>query len=122
MGGLDPGLRATWSSRCTPPGLGLLHRRREETRRAKAIHHRPEMSPLFGQTLAQQAAEVAGIGPRSDPGNRRRLGRPRRALLAELERMHRLPRNYYILEVSPDLRPSASAICSRLRCRICLSA
>ena len=64
----------------------------------------PEMTPLFGQTLARQVVQVLQsnldqileIGAGS--------GALAAALLAELERLDRLPQRYFILEVSPDLR------------------
>ncbi len=64
----------------------------------------PEMTPLFGQTLARQAAEVLESGLDQILEIGAGSGALAAALLAELERMDRLPRNYYILEVSPDLR------------------
>ncbi|MGH8616547.1 MAG: class I SAM-dependent methyltransferase [Burkholderiales bacterium] len=65
----------------------------------------PELSPLFGQALAQQAAEVLAM-----PGCDAVLeigagsGALAAALLEELERLGRLPAQYLILELSPDLR------------------
>ena len=65
----------------------------------------PELSPLFGQALAQQAAEVLAA-----PGCDAVLeigagsGVLAAAMLEELERRGRLPAQYLILELSPDLR------------------
>ncbi|MBI3915612.1 MAG: SAM-dependent methyltransferase [Betaproteobacteria bacterium] len=64
----------------------------------------PEISPLFGRTLARQVvqvlrashAEVLEVGAGS--------GALAAALLAELESMGALPERYLILELSPDLR------------------
>lgn len=65
----------------------------------------PELSALFGQTLAREAAEVLAV-----PGCDAVLeigagsGALAAALLEELERLDRLPAQYLILELSPDLR------------------
>ena len=64
----------------------------------------PELTPLFGQTLARQAAEVLESGFDQILEIGAGSGALAASLLAELERMDRLPRRYYILEVSPDLR------------------
>jgi SAM-dependent MidA family methyltransferase len=86
------------------PGLGYYTAGARKLGREGDFITAPEMSPLFGQTLAQQAAAVldAGLDQILEIGAG--SGALAAALLAELERMHRLPRNYYILEVSPDLR------------------
>jgi SAM-dependent MidA family methyltransferase len=64
----------------------------------------PEMTPLYGQTLARQAAEVLESGLDQILEIGAGSGALAAALLTELERLDRLPRNYYILELSPDLR------------------
>jgi SAM-dependent MidA family methyltransferase len=64
----------------------------------------PEMTPLFGQTLARQAAEVLESGLDQILEIGAGSGALAAALLAELEHLGRLPQRYYILEVSPDLR------------------
>jgi len=64
----------------------------------------PEMTPLYGQTLAQQAAEVLESGLDQILEIGAGSGALAAALLTELERLDRLPSAYYILEVSPDLR------------------
>jgi SAM-dependent MidA family methyltransferase len=64
----------------------------------------PELAPLFGHTLARQVAqaldavggEVLEIGAGS--------GALAASLLEELERLERLPANYLIVELSPELR------------------
>ena len=64
----------------------------------------PELAPLFGHTLARQVAqaleavggEVLEIGAGS--------GALAASLLEELERVERLPANYLIVELSPELR------------------
>jgi SAM-dependent MidA family methyltransferase len=62
------------------------------------------MTPLVGQTLAHQAAQVLESGFDRILEIGAGSGALAAALLAELERMDRLPRYYEILEVSPDLR------------------
>jgi SAM-dependent MidA family methyltransferase len=64
----------------------------------------PELTVLFGRTLARQVAQVLeGCG---DQVLELGAGSGRLALdvLLELERLGRLPQRYAILEVSPDLR------------------
>lgn len=70
----------------------------------------PELTPLFGQTLARVAAEVLSqIG-----GDILELGAGSGRLavdvLRELERLECLPDRYLILEVSPDLRERQRAL------------
>ena len=86
------------------PGLGYYTAGARKLGREGDFITAPEMSPLYGQTLARQAAEVldAGLDQILEIGAG--SGALAAALLAELERMDRLPRHYYILEVSPDLR------------------
>ena len=86
------------------PGLGYYTAGARKLGREGDFITAPEMSPLFGQTLAQQAAEVLESGLDQILEIGAGSGALAAALLAELERMHRLPRKYYILEVSPDLR------------------
>jgi SAM-dependent MidA family methyltransferase len=86
------------------PGLGYYTAGARKLGREGDFVTAPEMTPLYGQTLARQAAEVldAGLDHILEIGAG--SGALAAALLAELERMDRLPRHYYILEVSPDLR------------------
>ncbi len=86
------------------PGLGYYTAGARKLGREGDFITAPEMTPLYGQTLARQAAQVL----ESDLDQILEIGAGSgalaAALLAELERLERLPRNYYILEVSPDLR------------------
>jgi len=86
------------------PGLGYYSAGARKLGRAGDFITAPEMTPLFGQTLARQAAEVLESGFDQILEIGAGSGALAAALLAELERMERLPRHYYILEVSPDLR------------------
>lgn len=86
------------------PGLGYYTAGARKLGREGDFITAPEMTPLFGQTLARQAAEVLESGFEQILEIGAGSGALAASLLAELERMDRLPRNYYILEVSPDLR------------------
>ena len=70
----------------------------------------PEISPLFGRTLAQQVAEImAHSVPRIielGAGS----GKLAADVLGELEKLGVLPESYSILEVSPDLRERQQAL------------
>jgi SAM-dependent MidA family methyltransferase len=75
----------------------------------------PELSPLFGHTLARQVAQ----GLEAAGGNVLEIGAGSGALAAsvleELERLERLPANYLILELSPELRArSRDALAARV--------
>ena len=86
------------------PGLGYYAAGAMKFGAAGDFVTAPEMTPLFGRTLAQAIApvlqetrgEVLELGAGS--------GRLAADLLAELETMHALPARYCILEVSADLR------------------
>ena len=86
------------------PGLGYYTAGARKLGREGDFTTAPEMTPLFGQTLARQAAEVLQSGLDQILEIGAGSGALAAALLTELERLGRLPRNYYILEVSPDLR------------------
>src|SRR3989441_13021854 len=64
----------------------------------------PEISPLYGQTLARQVKQVleAGFDEVLEVGAG--SGALAATLLEELERSGRVPRHYLILELSADLR------------------
>ncbi len=64
----------------------------------------PELSPLFGQTLARQVAQVLGLGFDTVLELGAGSGALAAALLETLQTVDALPRQYLILEVSPDLR------------------
>jgi SAM-dependent MidA family methyltransferase len=86
------------------PGLGYYMAGARKLGRDGDFVTAPEISELFGQTLAAQVAEVlAGAG-----GDVLEIGAGSGALaatlLAELERRGSLPARYLILELSPDLR------------------
>ncbi len=86
------------------PGMGYYTAGARKLGREGDFTTAPEMTPLFGQTLARQAAEVLESGLDQILEIGAGSGALAAALLTELDRLGRLPRNYYILEVSPDLR------------------
>ncbi|MBE0614075.1 MAG: SAM-dependent methyltransferase [Burkholderiales bacterium] len=86
------------------PGLGYYTAGARKLGRDGDFTTAPEMTPLYGQTLAQQAAELLESGLDQILEIGAGSGALAAALLTELEHLGRLPRAYYILEVSPDLR------------------
>ena len=86
------------------PGLGYYTAGARKLGREGDFTTAPEMTPLFGQTLAHQAVQVLESGLDQILEIGAGSGALAAALLTELERLGRLPRNYYILELSPDLR------------------
>jgi len=86
------------------PGLGYYTAGARKLGREGDFITAPEMTPLFGQTLARQAAQVLESGLDQILEIGAGSGALAAALLKELEQLDRLPRQYYILEVSPDLR------------------
>ena len=86
------------------PGLGYYTAGARKLGGAGDFTTAPEMTPLYGQTLARQVAEVLESGLDQILEIGAGSGALAAALLLELEQQRRLPRDYYILEVSPDLR------------------
>jgi len=92
------------------PGLGYYASGTAKLGAAGDFVTAPEMTALFGRTLARQIAavleeadgEVLELGAGS--------GRLALDLLLELEGLGRLPERYLILEVSPDLRARQRAL------------
>ena len=86
------------------PGLGYYSAGSHKLGAAGDFITAPEMSPLFGRTLARQLAELLA----QDIPDIVELGAGSGALaavlLAELAALDRLPQRYLILEVSADLR------------------
>jgi SAM-dependent MidA family methyltransferase len=64
----------------------------------------PEISPLFGQTLAQQVAQILALSNGSIMELGAGTGRLAVNLLHALEQLDCLPDHYYILDVSDHLR------------------
>ncbi|MEF3193384.1 MAG: SAM-dependent methyltransferase [Halothiobacillaceae bacterium] len=87
------------------PGLGYYAAGLPKFGAAGDFVTAPEVSPLFGRTLARQVAEVLerlGAGDVLEFGAG--SGRLAVELLLELERLGRLPARYRILDVSASLR------------------
>jgi SAM-dependent MidA family methyltransferase len=86
------------------PGLGYYSAGAKKLGKAGDFVTAPEISPLYGQTLARQVKQVleAGFDEVLEVGAG--SGVLAATLLEELERAGRLPRSYLILELSADLR------------------
>jgi SAM-dependent MidA family methyltransferase len=100
------------------PGLGYYSAGMHKFGAAGDFVTAPEISVLFGQALAQQAAQVLGLTAGNileiGPGS----GRLAFDLLSELERLGRLPEHYYLLEVSADLRQRQQHLLARFAARV----
>lgn len=86
------------------PGLGYYSAGARKLGKAGDFVTAPEISPLYGQTLAQQVRQIlqAGFDEVLEVGAG--SGALAATLLEELERSGKAPRNYLILELSADLR------------------
>jgi SAM-dependent MidA family methyltransferase len=86
------------------PGLGYYSAGARKLGKAGDFVTAPEISPLYGQTLARQVHEIlhAGFDEVLEVGAG--SGALAATLLEELERSGRPPRNYLILELSAELR------------------
>jgi len=86
------------------PGLGYYSAGAKKLGRAGDFVTAPEISPLYGQTLARQVNQImeAGLDEVLEVGAG--SGALAATLLEELERSGAAPRNYLILELSADLR------------------
>ena len=86
------------------PGLGYYAGRSAKFGAAGDFVTAPEISPLFGRTLARQVAQVLsslhGDILELGPGT----GKLAADLLAELEALGALPRRYQLLDLSAELR------------------
>ena len=91
------------------PGLGYYSGGAQKFGAAGDFVTAPEISPLFAQALARQAAQVV----RTTQGDVLELGagtgRLAVELLLELERLDAQPQRYLILEVSAQLRQRQQA-------------
>ena len=92
------------------PGLGYYASGTAKLGAAGDFVTAPELTPLFGRTLARPIAEVLN----QTGGDLIELGagsgRLALDLLLELETLESLPERYLILEVSPDLRARQRAL------------
>jgi len=86
------------------PGLGYYMAGARKLGRDGDFVTAPEISPLFGQTLARQVAQVLDAGLQEVIEIGAGSGALAASLLAELEHLGALPDRYLILELSADLR------------------
>jgi SAM-dependent MidA family methyltransferase len=86
------------------PGLGYYTAGAHKFGEAGDFITAPELSPLFGCTVARQVAEIMALSAPHILELGAGSGKLAMNLLAELEQLGRLPDNYAILEVSADLR------------------
>lgn len=92
------------------PGLGYYTAGAHKFGEAGDFVTAPELSPLFGCTLARQAAEVMASSAMHILELGAGSGKLAADMLAELERLDSLPDRYAILEVSADLRARQQAL------------
>ncbi len=86
------------------PGLGYYSAGSRKFGAAGDFVTSPEMTPLFGQALARQVAEVMALSSAMILEVGAGSGRLAADLLAALERNGSLPTHYWILDLSADLR------------------
>ncbi len=92
------------------PGLGYYSAGSRKLGAAGDFITAPEMSPLFGRTLARQLADVMAHSAPHVLELGAGSGKLAVDLLGELERQGSLPQSYSILEVSADLRERQQAL------------
>jgi SAM-dependent MidA family methyltransferase len=86
------------------PGLGYYTAGAHKFGAAGDFITAPELSPLFGRTLARQVAEIIAHSAPHILELGAGSGKLAADMLAELEQLGSLPDSYAILEVSADLR------------------
>ena len=86
------------------PGLGYYTAGAHKFGAAGDFITAPELSPLFGRTLARQVAEITADSAPHILELGAGSGKLAADMLAELEQIGHLPDSYSILEVSADLR------------------
>lgn len=92
------------------PGLGYYTAGAHKFGEAGDFITAPELSPLFGRTVARQVAEVMAQSAPHVMEMGAGSGKLAADMLAELERIGSLPDSYSILEVSADLRERQQAL------------
>lgn len=92
------------------PGLGYYTAGAHKFGSAGDFVTAPEISPLFGRTLARQVAEIMAHSAPEVTELGAGSGRLACDMLLELERLGQLPERYAILEVSADLRQRQQAL------------
>ncbi|MDO8465708.1 MAG: SAM-dependent methyltransferase [Gallionella sp.] len=91
------------------PGLGYYTAGAHKFGEAGDFVTAPELSPLFGRTLARQAAEIMASSAPHILELGAGSGKLAADMLGELEQICSLPDSYAILEVSADLRARQQA-------------
>ena len=91
------------------PGLGYYSAGSRKLGAAGDFVTAPELSPLFGRTLARQLAELLAGGIPEIIELGAGSGALAAVLLKELDALGQLPKRYRILEVSADLRERQQA-------------
>jgi len=86
------------------PGLGYYAAGAHKFGEAGDFITAPELSPLFGRTVARQVAEIMAQSAANILELGAGSGKLAVDMLAELEQLGSLPESYAILEVSADLR------------------
>ncbi|HCI15145.1 MAG: hypothetical protein A2063_02005 [Gallionellales bacterium GWA2_60_142] len=92
------------------PGLGYYTAGAHKFGDAGDFITAPELSPLFGRTVARQVAEIMEQSAPHVMELGAGSGKLAADMLAELERIGSLPESYSILEVSADLRERQQAL------------
>ncbi|HCI54265.1 MAG TPA: hypothetical protein DE312_13265 [Gallionella sp.] len=104
------------------PGLGYYTAGAHKFGEAGDFITAPELSPLFGRTLARQVAQIMAESAPHILELGAGSGKLAVDMLGELERLGCLPDSYYILEVSADLRARQQALIGQclphLLCRV----
>ena len=93
------------------PGLGYYSGGSQKFGESGDFMTAPELTPLFGQTLARQVAQVLMQISPNDPGRDKTVievgggsGRLAADMLLTLDELGCLPKHYFILELSGELR------------------
>ena len=94
------------------PGLGYYTAGAHKLGAAGDFITAPELSPLFGRTVARQVAEIIASSAPHVLELGAGSGKLAADMLAELEQLGNLPDSYSILEVSADLRARQQALLS----------
>lgn len=92
------------------PGLGYYTAGAHKFGAAGDFITAPELSSLFGRTLARQLADIMPLGARQILELGAGSGKLALDILGEMERRGTLPESYSILEVSADLRERQQAL------------
>jgi len=92
------------------PGLGYYSAGANKFGPAGDFTTAPELSSLFGRTLARQLADIMELSAPHTLELGAGSGKLALDVLGELEKLERLPATYSILEVSADLRERQQAL------------